>query len=130
MRPLLLFQVANKPFSLEQREIFKDHVRTFRVLFKNSHVSQTMQNSCNLYVTNHLMQCFITKQVARSFINHQGLCPSVYPPSCSLDFLIGLVVCTFLKITSDINRGPLLNNDWQINFNYTFSLSCLQNKMF
>jgi len=39
--PLSLQTVAND-FSLKRKEIFKDHVHIWPVLFENSHVSQVM----------------------------------------------------------------------------------------
>ena len=56
----VLFLAASKQFSVKEREIFKDQVRTLPVFFENSHVSQSMQNQYDIHIMNHFMQCFVT----------------------------------------------------------------------
>jgi len=95
VRPHWSLKAASKQFSVKEREIFKDQVRTLPVFFENSHVSQTMQSQHDNHIMNHFTQCFVTQtsgpanyQASRFMpINYQGLCPSIYPRAASLRLL-------------------------------------------
>jgi len=58
-RPPLAVLAANNSFHQKRRETFKGQVLTLLALFKNSHVSRTIQNQYNVYTMNHLMQWFV-----------------------------------------------------------------------
>ena len=128
MRPYLLLQAINAHSSLQRRESQRPDTYMACALQKLTSFSSYTQSIWYLYnESRYTMFCHISKWSHQlSIIRAYAL--QFTHAAATQAFRSAWEVCTYLKIATNVNRSLLPDNNQQISFTHTFSLSYLQIK--